>query len=325
MLKQPWIPKFSLMLLLPFLQLKTVQAQYRTEYGATLSSAVSVADVGGGPGNYTDFYNYTKAGLPRFHLAGYVRYKITKDFSARANLGYLMISGTDKNAGNPLVLGRNLNFTSHLAELSFQAEWNFFQLTHLPGWSLNKKQRRKRLDIKGYTITGIGLLYYIPTTEINGTLYNLRKQRNEGTFYSPLTLCFPVGLGISYAYNSHYKFSFELSYRFTTTDYLDDASNRYTEKVSGSTDELISNPNLLLPSESKTSDGKEIPSQSNYGWNHFRGTGMLRGNPKNNDGYILASASVGIILKGTNSTYKARKKGLQKRLKMGRRKTRAKF
>jgi hypothetical protein len=209
--------------------------------------------------------------------------------------------------------------------LSFQAEWNFFQLTHLPGWSLNKKQRRKRLDIKGYTITGIGLLYYLPTAEINGTLYNLRKNRNEGTFYSPLTLCFPVGLGISYAYNSHYKFSFELSYRFTTTDYLDDASNRYTQKVSGSTDELISNPNLLLPSESKTSDGKEIPSQSNYGWNHFRGTGMLRGNPKNNDGYILASASVGIILKGTNSTYKARKKGLQKRLKMGRRKTRAKF
>lgn len=325
MLKQLRIPKLCLILILAFLQLKPVQAQYRLEYGGTLSSAVSISDVGGGPGNYAKFYNYSKAGLPRFHLAGYSRYKITKDFSVRANLGYLMISGTDKNSGNPLILGRNLKFTTHLAELSFQAEWNFFQLSRLPGWSLNKKQRRKRLDIKGYTITGIGLLYYLPTAEINGTLYSLRKHRNEGVFYSPVTLCFPVGLGISYAYNSHYKFSFELSYRFTGTDFLDDASNRYTQKAIGSTDELISNPNLLLPSKSKTADGKETPAQSNYGWNQFRGTGMLRGNPKNNDGYVLASASVGIILKGTNSTYKARKKGLQKRLKMGRRKTRAKF
>jgi hypothetical protein len=62
----------------------------------------------------------------------------------------------------------------------------------------------------------------------------LRPLNTEGeTFYkgrkaySPMAVCIPIGFGVKYAVTDKINISFEVSHRFTTTDYLDDVSKTY--------------------------------------------------------------------------------------------------
>ena len=42
-----------------------------------------------------------------------------------------------------------------------------------------------------------------------------------------MAICFPVGFGVKLALNEDVNLGFEVLYRFTTTDYLDDVSTTY--------------------------------------------------------------------------------------------------
>jgi hypothetical protein len=42
-----------------------------------------------------------------------------------------------------------------------------------------------------------------------------------------MALCFPIGFGAKYAINDKLNLSFEITQRFTTTDYIDDVSTTY--------------------------------------------------------------------------------------------------
>jgi hypothetical protein len=42
-----------------------------------------------------------------------------------------------------------------------------------------------------------------------------------------MALCFPIGFGVKYALNDKINISFEITHRFTTTDYIDDVSTTY--------------------------------------------------------------------------------------------------
>jgi len=42
-----------------------------------------------------------------------------------------------------------------------------------------------------------------------------------------MAACIPVGMGVKYAVTAKVNLSFEISYRFTTTDYIDDVSGTY--------------------------------------------------------------------------------------------------
>ena len=309
------------MILLPF----SGFSQYRWEYGGGIGAANYLGDIGGGEGTRRDFIADLKLGFTRYQICGYSRYKISKDFSLKGNLIYVNISGDDSKSLNPARVGRNLNFTTNVIEASVQGEWNFYQQSRLSGRSKMLKGKKKRTDFKSYLFAGVGAFYFNPKGEVGGQSYALRNYKTEDVSYSPIALCFPVGLGMAYTINKTIRISVDMSYRFTNTDYLDDASSQYGKKTPGSLDEKISNPNLLLSSSSATSAGKELPLAANYGYNYATNTSTKRGDPSNKDGYFLVSATAGIVIKGKNKYYKGKYKSIANRRKVVKKKTRAKF
>jgi len=324
-LAKSFFSKFFILFLSVFLSGTSSFSQYRVDYGIVAGFASSAADVGGSSLFQSRFSNKNLLGFPRYVAGVYGRYKVHRNFSARANLNFVRLAGSDRNSRSSLIYGRNLNFATTVIEASVQGEWNFLQITRMPGWSLASHQRKSRADARMYLLAGMGLFYYQPTAQFGGKRYNLRRFANEGVRYFPFSICFPVGIGFSYAINQFRKFSIDVSYRYTLTDYLDDASSRYANKTEGTLEEVISNPNTMLQPGSTTSDGKPVASSYNYGWDETRALGLTRGNPKKNDGYVMVTASLGIMIKGANDNYRMKKKSLRKIRMMGRKKTRAKF
>jgi hypothetical protein len=87
-----------------------------------------------------------------------------------------------------------------------------------------------------YITIGAGIFNYDPFAYLNNVKYALRPLGTEGQgsaaypereAYGNVALCFPLGMGVKYNISPSVNFAFEISYRFTTTDYLDDVSTTY--------------------------------------------------------------------------------------------------
>jgi hypothetical protein len=124
-----------------------------------------------------------------------------------------------------------------------------------------------------------------------------------------------------------HRFGWELGYRTTFTDYLDDVSTIYPAQ-----DELSSdNRQLAIEMSNRTNAeslanardraiefGQEIPNAGSFD------VGEKRGDATNNDGYLFTQFSYSYVLKGKSSFYKARYSYIKKKNRK-KRKTRAKF
>ncbi|RYD82458.1 MAG: hypothetical protein EOP53_03670 [Sphingobacteriales bacterium] len=157
-------------------------------------------------------------------------------FNPRVNLkgiiNYGWIAGDDKNYGSaadPDPDGRwkrNLNFRSHILELSGQVELNI-----LPFISNSKRYR-----FAPYVFTGASLYHFNPTTEYNGSKVALQPLGTEGQLlngqdkrYHRLQGSIPYGFGLKYSLGNFWNIGLELGQRKTFTDYLDDVSGpKYT-------------------------------------------------------------------------------------------------
>jgi hypothetical protein len=71
---------------------------------------------------------------------------------------------------------------------------------------------------------------------LKGQKYFLRPLGTEGQGspnypdrkqYSTMAMCLPIGVGIKYSLTDKINLGFEILYRFTSTDYLDDVSKTY--------------------------------------------------------------------------------------------------
>lgn len=121
---------------------------------------------------------------------------------------------------------RNLNFRSEIWEMSAQGDFNFFKF--MPG--------NPYYAFTPYITLGVGSFNYDPFTFLNGEKYYLRKLGTEGQGntmypdrkpYSNQAFSFPLGMGIKYNLGKNINLAFEVSHRFTSTDYLDDVSMTY--------------------------------------------------------------------------------------------------
>ena len=122
---------------------------------------------------------------------------------------------------------------------------------------------------------GIGAAFFNPKAELNGNYEELQPLQTEGEDYGKVALVFPAGAGINYRASYEWSFGLEASYRFTTTDYLDDVSTTY-----------IDNASFTNPIARQLADrGPELGAP-------LREAGDQRGDPDNNDGYFLVQAKV---------------------------------
>ena len=88
-------------------------------------------------------------------------------------------------------------------------------------------------DLTSYDKLGITIFRNKPKTEFNGATYALRNRRTKGqsskSQYGLLQLAIPCGGGIKYNINKNLVIGFEVAWRKTLTDYLDDVSTVYPD------------------------------------------------------------------------------------------------
>jgi hypothetical protein len=157
----------------------------------------------------------------RKNFGNYIAARIVANY---AQLGYSDIYNTH----NEFMLRRNLSFNTNVWELSLRGDFNFFRF--LPG--------DPEFNFTPYVSLGIGVFSYDPYAYLQGQKYFLRPLGTEGQGsslypdrkpYSSMAICFPVGVGIKYAFNERFNIGLEITHRFTTTDYLDDVSKTYVD------------------------------------------------------------------------------------------------
>jgi hypothetical protein len=117
-------------------------------------------------------------------------------------------------------------------------------------------------------------------TEGQGSsLYPDRKQ------YSSMAICIPFGAGFKYALNERTNVGFEILYRFTNTDYLDDVSKTYVDPAVFPPNPDGSPSNALLLSDRSYELGEPIGIP-----------GRQRGNSRQKDQYVTAMFTVSFNL-----------------------------
>lgn len=174
------------------------------------------------------------------------RYNISRHFSYRFGVGFGQISGADSL--QPATELRGLSFKSNIWELTNIIEFHFrpFGLSH----PQNKKS-------SFYVFTGINAFYFNPKAHYQGNWVELQPLATEGQNldggkgkYSRISVSIPMGAGYKFKFSRKWILGFEVGYRKTYTDYLDDVSGNYPDlvelnKVNGPTAVALSDPSSV--------------------------------------------------------------------------------
>ncbi len=139
---------------------------------------------------------------------------------------------------------RNLHFRNDIKELSFTLRYDL-----LP----NTDHYRKRPIYNAYVLLGGGVFYHNPMAKNDaGSWINLRKLQTEGKSYSNIQFSVPAGFGFRYKLAIQWDLELEFTYRYTSTDYLDDVSGRYI------------NPDLLKSDQSRQMSNRSASVAGSY-------------------------------------------------------------
>jgi opacity protein-like surface antigen len=195
-----------------------------------------------------------------------INYRFNNHLNFRTEVLWYRISGADSlNGVETGINTRNLSFRADNFEWNIIALWEVF----------NKYSRYNRPTLNPYVFAGAGLTTNNPKATLNGKWYNLRPLQTEGVEYSSIVFVLPAGFGFTYHINSNWDLSAEYGYRITFSDYLDDVSTSHLGV------ENISDPIRRSFSDRRPEIGLEpFPA------------GGIRGNPANNDWYLIMGLKV---------------------------------
>ena len=315
----------------------SIQAQYAWDLGVHLGGANYLGEMGGKEQTRRDFIWDLKLGQTRWAVGGFARRKINRLLSVNSGLMYMRIQGADINSTNPQRVGRNLNFRNDMFELYLRPEFTIFQDNDIGG------QGRYRTDFRLFAYAGAALLYHDPKAQINGVgdWYTLEPERTELVNYSNLEFAIPAGIGFHFTMKRRHRFGFDLGWRTTFTDYLDDASTVYKDPdlmpdgadawydqrpYLGTTDLDAGTPGQQV--ENANGDLVTIPGLLQYGWQTSEGPSEQkpnkRGDPTHNDSYLTMTLTYSYVLKGQSNFYRQRYSWMRGKKRVGR-KSRAKF
>lgn len=196
-----------------------------------------------------------------------LQYYLSNRISMRLAADWFQLKGDDSEA--PLETARqprNLSFKSDNIEINMTGH-----VSLLP----QGKRFYQRPPLNLYAFGGVGLLYFNPTTEYNGTKYALQPLQTELVKYSRFAFVIPFGIGAKFKFGPYFNLSIEGGYRKTFTDYLDDVSTTHKGAAA------FTNPISAALSDRRPEVGVS-PVEPGY----------IRGNPKTMDGYFLFGAKI---------------------------------
>jgi hypothetical protein len=249
---------------------------YDGEFGITAGAAHYFGDLN------------TRAGInrPKPALGVFFRKQFSEYVALRLNVHYAQLGYSDVYSKNDYQKRRNLSFNTSIWEATIQGDFNFMHF--VPG--------DPEFAFTPYVTMGAGVFSYDPYAYLGGRKYFLRPLGTEGQGsalypnnkpYGSMALCFPLGMGIKYNINRNVNLSFEVAYRFTTTDYLDDVSGTYAPDAFPQTlpDGSLTPWYALQDRSYETGDGIRIGTK-----------GRQRGFGSQKDSYVIAEVGLSFTL-----------------------------
>ncbi|MEO6882669.1 MAG: DUF6089 family protein [Bacteroidia bacterium] len=304
--------KIHTLLVFIFLISSVAFSQYRWDYGLRLGVSNYLGDIGGTDLTRRNFVSDMKLAETKFSGGIFVRTRLGESFGLKASLNYGRIAGADSLSTNYGRRGRNLSFRNDIFELAVTGEYYFYQVNDLG------HTYRYRNDFKAYIFAGIAGFHHNPEAYYGGTWVDLQPLKTEGqkTPYSLWQASIPVGAGVYFTLNRKFRIGWELGWRTTFTDYLDDISTKYpTTPFTGS--------NAALASALSNRSGSYIVNDPVYLAQY--GPGQKRGDPTHNDSYIFTTIDFSYVIRGQSNFYHSHYSSLFGGKKYRKRKIRAKF
>jgi len=268
-----------------------VEPELLWEAGVSVGVMNCLTDIGGNNGPGKKFikdinWNQTQLGGSVFVNANW-HYL----FGIRAGGTFGRVAGSDAVLKNSSGVARsrylrNLQFRTGIIEMSVAAELYPLMLFNSRNVSL----------LSPYLVAGIGGFHYTPRAWFNSKWVDLRSLHTEGegfieypdrNVYGQISWCVPAGIGIRYDAAGLVNFRFEIIYRFTGTDYLDDVSKKYINAA-------LFNHYLNPAQAIEASQLADRSAELNTGVQH--NANDIRGNPANKDAWFSAMLSASIVL-----------------------------
>jgi len=223
-----------------------------------------------GVSNYSGELVNSIIDFKHLHPAGglFLRYNMNKYITLRAQGVYGAISGDDMDSKDARNRIRNLHFRSHILEFGVFGEFNMM--------GFNPQGNGKMFS--PYAFLGFSVFNFNPQARnfdpnVEDGWIDLQGLHTEGQelpqfpdrkAYSLTQVSIPMGVGFKFAVHSNFNIGFEIGFRKTFTDYLDDVGFSYAlDAISG---------------------------QSYYNQSPYRaGQYMLVENIRDNDGNIIST------------------------------------
>ncbi len=275
------VSKRFILLAIPFfvLSLNAISQQQSTVQEGEVGISAGAAHYFG------DLNPKLRVNRPKVAFGVYARKQFGEYIAVRLSANFAQLGYSDiYNSYNTFMHTRNLSFNTNIYEFTAQGDFNFFK--YIPG-DLYKRYTP-------YITFGIGVFNYDPYTYYQGQKVYLRPLGTEGQgsaaypnrkTYGSLAACFPIGVGYKYSLNSKVNLGFEIVYRFTTTDYIDDVSGTYAGAATFP----------ALPNGQPSLAG--ILQDRSYVYGTPIGVaGRQRGYSNQNDSYVTAELMVSINL-----------------------------
>ncbi|MCC7050621.1 MAG: hypothetical protein IT239_02425 [Bacteroidia bacterium] len=224
-----------LLLIIPFFAQGQSWKRYRREYVYAFGVTNVLSDLGGanqiGTHFLKDFEWPATRGIGTFAY----RYRIDRHHTVYGSIsaGWLYMSDafTQEHYRNT----RNIIVRTPVVEVSGRYEYFINKEKEGRRYNIRHAKGIKNFTLHTYGFAGIGVFYYQPQgLYTDGSWYNLRRLSTEGqgmpggaNKYSPVSICFPVGIGARYALTRLLSIGLEFGQRYTLTNYIDDTGGKY--------------------------------------------------------------------------------------------------
>ncbi|MCO6494634.1 MAG: hypothetical protein J5I91_03005 [Bacteroidetes bacterium] len=195
--------------------------------------------------------------------------------SLRYQIAYAKISGSDKNFS--AYSQRNLSFYSTIFEGGIIAEFNFSPFGLSPNMS----------SFSPYVLSGITAFKFEPKTKYNNEVIFLRDLGTEGQgkngvkTYSTVQPAVPLGFGLKWKHGQNFVAGFEIGFRKTWTDYLDDVKGEYPDY------------NRILSQQGQLAALMSHRYKENKDLSFTAPDKMMRGDPHLKDWYFFLNFRIG--------------------------------
>ena len=225
---------FFVLLLMSFCTLNASAQKSFKKYryysiGGCINAMNYVGDLDPGPSLVNPSIKFT-----RYNFGVTALYRLKPRVSLRGTFSYGRIKGDDSKSANfeeinVYRLYRNLSFRNEIYEFKADVVIDLFA---------NARRFTKRPSYTPYMFVGLAYFHHNPQGQnANGDWVNLKDLHTEGQGlpggpknYSRHQLAIPLGVGFRYKLSKQWDLAFDIGWRFTLTDYLDDVAGVYYDK-----------------------------------------------------------------------------------------------